>query len=77
MEGQTTGGAFEGRYDIAPPESIARQPEHLIAGRDVDLAIASGDDIVGAGQRLANRKEPIESFVRAKRPIHRRNGILF
>ena len=77
MEGQTTGSAIERRYDVTPPKSVARQLENLIAGRDVDFAVASGDDIVGARQRLANRKEPIEPFVRAQRPIHRRNGILF
>src|ERR1700726_3153055 len=56
MEGQTTGGAIERRYDVTPPKSVARQLENLIAGRDVDFAVASGYDIVGAGHRLANRK---------------------
>ena len=56
MQRQTTGGAVEGRDDVAPSKFVARQLQNLVAGRDIDLAIVSSDDIVGAGQGLANRQ---------------------
>src|ERR1019366_3205932 len=76
MNRQSPGVALEFGDQRSGRKAGARELQDLPAGGDVDRAVGVGDDVVDAGQRLADGDASVELVVRAKRAVERRNGIL-